>query len=152
MENFKKKIENLWFHYKVPILILLVIAIIGLDILITTPLDDHYDREIALISPTAFPPEQVDSLKNALSAEYGNINLNTYTVSLGDLNQDEVVLSKLDLDLGNKISSILLIEDLDAFKGATEVVDTSKAVQLKDLPRFAGIGFDSLWFIDRDSQ
>lgn len=150
MDN-KKKIQNIWYYYKIPIIIgIIAILIIGYTISnkLSAP---KYDNSVAIISKYNYPSaEQVEELKNVFNEKYGGtFDVVIYNVALGELGEDEVIISKLSLDLGNKISKYIFIEDMDTFKKTTADIEFSDVVLVSDVDWLSNLGLDNFCFATR---
>lgn len=148
--DIKKKIQNIWFYYKVPIIIGIFILAVFIDYQFTSTPEEKFDHSIALISQTFPTEQQSEEIKQIFSDKYGGtFEIRIYNVALGELNQDQVIISQLDLDLANRQSEYLLIEDLDAFKKATNELELHEVTLVSDLDWLVGHGVDSLYFAKR---
>ena len=148
--DFKKKLENIWFYYKVPIIIGIFIIAVFIDYQFFSKPEEKFDHSIALISQTFPTEQQSQEIKQIFSDKYGGtFEIRIYNVALGELNQDQVTISQLDLDLANKQSEYLLIEDLDAFKKATNELELHEVTLVSNLDWLVGHGVDSLYFAKR---
>ena len=151
MNDLKKKVENIWFYYKVPIIIGTVLLYLFISYGINKTEEPKYDYNIAIISENNYPSEEnVEKLKNIFSEKYdGTVGVNIYNVTLGEVGQDEVILSKLSLDLGNKISELFFIEDMDTFKKTTADIEFSDVVLVSNVDWLSNLGLDNFYFATR---
>lgn len=151
MEDFKKKFTNIWYYYKVPI----IIGIIALFVIVTTVVnkvnEPKYDHSIAIISKANYPSqEEVDKLKDVFEEKYGGECIVViYNVALGEIGEDDVTISKLSLDLGNRISDFLFIEDLDKFLEVANNIDINTQGLGKEFDWLKDCGVDELWLTTR---
>ena len=72
-----------------------------------------------------------------------------YNLALGQLGEDEVILSKLSLDLGNKISEYYFIEDMDAFKKATDNIEFESVALVSQIDWLNNLGLDNFYYCIR---
>lgn len=150
MNNLKKKLENIWYYYKKPIIIGLIIIVCVISVTTSSEKEEQYDHNIAVISLNYPSKEQCTKIKEAFSKQYGGtFGISIYNVKLTDLNQDQVTISKLDLDLVNTISEYLLIEDLDDFKKATNDLKINEVTLVSNIDWLKGLGADHLYFATR---
>lgn len=151
MNGIREKLEHFWYYYKTPALIALVVLLVVIESLITTPKTEKYDASVAVISPSGYSEESVAKLRDALEAELGGkVEVKLFMLDLGALNQDETDLALLDIDLRNRISKILLLDDVEKFEQATDNLSISEAVRVKDVEYLSGLGFDELWMVSRN--
>ena len=150
MNNLKKKLENIWYYYKTPIIIVVFILVCVLSVTTSSKKEEEYDHNIALISVNYPTEEECIKIREAYSKHYGGtFGLTVYNVKLTELNQDQILISKLDLDLRNTISEYLLIEDLDAFKKATNDLKIYEVTLVSNIDWLKGLGADNLYFATR---
>lgn len=145
----KKKLENFWYYYKYYVLIALgVIAVLVWVYLPSNRAEEKFDYCIGIVSPVYYDDEQIDALKEALSATYGKTDVRCYHVQLGASGQDEIEISSLDMDLIAGTSKAFLVADAETFK---EVVNAelSEAVPVSEIESLKGLGFDELSLISR---
>lgn len=149
--EFKKKIENFWYYYKVPFIICLVVLYLVCNVYISKKNEVHYDNSVAIISKDNYPSEeQVEEIRSTFEDKYGGtFDVVIYNVALGEENQDEVTLSKLDLDLRNKVSTYFFIEDMDTFKKTTSDIEFSEVVLVNDTEWLENLGLDNFYFAIR---
>lgn len=149
--EIKKKIENIWFYYKIPIIIGICVIGLIINVVISKMNEVKYDHSVAIISAENYPSEEnVEKLRNIFEEKYnGTVDVVIYNIALGELNQDEVLIAKLDLDLGHKISEFLFIEDMDTFKKTTADIEFSEVALVKDIPELQGLGLDNFYYCIR---
>lgn len=149
--DIKKKIQNIWFYNKIPIIIgIIALLILGYTVYnkLSAP---KYDHSIAIISKYNYPSaEKVEELRNIFEEKYGGtFDVAIYNVVLGELGEDEVTISKLSLDLGNSISKFIFIEDMDTFKKTTADIEFSDVVLVSDVDWLANLDLDNFYFATR---
>lgn len=151
MEDLRKKISNLWFYYKVPILIGIVAVLLIVATVINKVSEPKYDHSIAIISKYNYPnQENVERLTKIFEKKYGGtIEVKIYNVALGEIGEDENTISKLSLDLGNKISEFFFIEDIDTFKKTTADIEFSSVVLVSELDWLNNLGLDNFYYCIR---
>lgn len=135
MKDFKKKLSYIWYYYKVPIIIAVLVLMLTIDVIVTKAHTVTYDHKIAIISKEYFPSqEKVDELKETFEQKYdGTFDVVLYRIDLSDNNLDEVTTSKLELDLGNKLSEYLFIYDIDTFNIATNNMQFKSLEKVSDV-------------------
>lgn len=149
--DIKKKIENIWYYYKIPIIIGVIVLIIVVETVALKKDEQKFDNSVAIISKTNYPSqEEVENLRNAFIKKYGGtFNIVIYNIELGAVGEDDVTISKLSLDLSNKISTYLFIENLESFKETTNNLQINILGQGKEFDWLKDCGVDSLWFVSR---
>ncbi|MBQ0035763.1 MAG: hypothetical protein KBT35_02465 [Firmicutes bacterium] len=149
--DVKKKIENIWFYYKIPIIIGIIALFVVVETIIGMKETPKYDHSIAIISKENYPSqEEVDNLKKCFSEKYGGtFDVVIYNIELGAIGEDEVKISKLSIDLSNKVSTFLFIENLESFKETTNNIEINIEGQGKDISWLKDCGVDDLWFATR---
>lgn len=148
MDDFKKKLENIWYYYKVPIIIIGLIIIVTLDIIITTKPEEKYDHSIAFIA-TNFPEEEsLNKITDLFEKEYNK----TFKLEIFNLDfnyPDQVEISRLDLDLGNKISDYLIVEDIEGFEKAIADNIIIEIAQINEIDFLKGNNLDNYYLVTR---
>lgn len=149
MDGLKKKIENIWFYYKVPIIIIGIIIIVTLDIMLTTKSEPEYDQSIGIVATTFPSEENVDTIRQAFENKYNEtFKVETYKIDFNSNIIDEIESSRLDLDLRNSISKFIIVEDIDGFKKATNKNDWDVAL-IGNIDFLKGNGADNYYLIIR---
>lgn len=149
--DIKKKIENIWFYHKIPIIIGVLVIVLGIYTISEKLSTPKYDHSIAIVSKENYPSqENVDKLKDIFSERLGgSVDTVIYNVALGEVGEDEVILSKLSLDISNKISEYFFIEDMDAFKKATNDLEFSEVTLVSDIDWLSNLGLDNFYLARR---
>lgn len=149
--NLRKRIEHIWYYYKIPIIVgVAVIALIVYTINIKTN-EVKFDHSIAIISKENYPSEEnVTKIKEIFQDKYGGtFDVVIYNLALGELNQDETKLAKLDIDLRNKISEYFFIEDMETFKKTTADIEFKDVALVKNISWLNNLGLDNFYFCIR---
>lgn len=132
MEQIRKKLENFWFYYKIPLLIglaaVLVLGYLGVRRLNTTEPDYH----IGLVREIPCTDDQLQRLEARFAAAGEDCNgdgqilvkIHTYYVDLADTSENAGVsnadaVQALDADLIGKVSGLFLLEDPETFRRVT---------------------------------
>ena len=140
-----KKLENIWFYYKTPILIALaVILVLGYLGLQDAGAPDP-DYHIGLVSTTPRSDAQLAALTDGFAAAGDDLNgdgqvlvqLHTYFVDLADDSPNAGVdnadkVSALDADLIGSVSGIFLTEDPQTLLAVTGELFTDDPVPFGD--------------------
>lgn len=149
--DVKKRIENIWFYYKIPIIIGVIALFVIVETIAGIKETHKSDHSIAIISKENYPSqEEVDNLKNSFTEKYGGtFDVVIYNIELGAIGEDEVKISKLSIDLSNKTSTYLFIENLESFKETTNNIEINIEGQGKDISWLKDCGVDDLWFVTR---
>jgi len=151
MDKFKKQLENIWFYYKVPIIVGIIVIYVLSVTVIQKAKTIKYDYSIGIISLENYPSEEnVLKIKNIFEDKLnGSCEIVIYNVALGETGQDESIISKLDLDLRNNISCIFFIEDMEAFKKTTANIEFKEVVLVKDVDWLNNLGLDNFYYATR---
>lgn len=151
MEDFKKKIEYIWYYYKVPIIIGLAVVIVIADTVFMNAREPKYDHSVAIISKYNYPnQENVDKLTKTFEDKtQGSVDIKIYNIALGEIGEDDVLISKLGLDIANKISEYYFIEDMDAFKKSTAEIEFSSVDLVSNLDWLDNLGLDNFYYCVR---
>lgn len=147
----KKKLENIWYYYKIPIIIVIAVLALFVYTLKEKLSEEKYDHNIAIISKYNYPSEEnVYKLKEIFENKVGgSFNINIYNVALGEIGEDEIVISKLGVDIANKISEYYFIEDMEAFKKATSNVEFIEVSLVNDVDYLNNLGLNNFYFCIR---
>ena len=147
----KKKIENFWYYYKVHTIVALIAIYIIVSSIIGSSKGQEYDHSIAIISKENYPSqEKVDDLIEVFSKKYGGtFEVKIYNITLGAIGEDEIVISKLGLDIANKISEYMFIEDMDAFKKATNNIEFKEVALVKNINWLNNLDLDNFYYCIR---
>lgn len=151
MEDFKKKIEYIWDYYKAPILIGIAVLFLVVTTITNKATEPKFDNSVAIISKHNYPSQDnVDKLTKIFEERtQGSVDVKIYNVALGEIGEDENTISKLSLDLGNKISEFLFIEDIETFKKTTANVEFDSVVLVSDLDWLNNLGLDNFYYCVR---
>lgn len=132
MEHLRKKLQNFWFYYKIPLLIglavLLVLGYLGIQNRNTVQPDYH----IGLVREIPCTDAELQALNDTFTAAGRDINgdgqtlvqIHTYYVNLADTSENAGVsnadvVQALDADLIGNVSGIFLLEDVATFQRIT---------------------------------
>lgn len=126
-EAIKKRLTAFWYYNKVYVCIGIVIALIGIDMLVTSRQIIKPDFSAALISLDSYSAEELDALENAIAARAPDVNgdgrikveLRYYPVNVSgeeDLSYDYIAVSKLEADLAGRVSGLFLVSDPEGFQ------------------------------------
>lgn len=153
----KKRLQNFWYYYKVPVIIVLILLAVGLYFLLQ-PKTPPADYDAAIVSPRGLSDEQLNSIRSVLeqAGEDQNgdgavvINIHVYRFAIGADGQDRIEISRLDADLVGKVSGIFFTEDPEGFETMTNGIGkAADAVPISSLSLFSGCGIDDLYIIPR---
>lgn len=151
MNNIKKKFENIWYHYKAQILVAIGVIFVVVYSFANQGVENEFDHSIAIISKDNYPSEsQVEKMINAFESKYdGSFEVRIYNIEINGYQQDEVIVSKLGIDISNKISEYYFIENLDAFKEATNNLEFKSIKKVENINWLKDLGVDKFWFAIR---
>lgn len=150
MEDLKKKIENIWYYNKIPIIVGLCFLALLISTVVNKLDEPKFDHSIAIISKYNYPSqENVNKLKSVFEKKFGgSFNVTIFNVELGAVGEREELISKLDLDLRQKISEYLFIENLDQFKKATSNIELDVAL-VSEVDWLSDLELDNFYYATR---
>ena len=151
MDDFKKKISNIWYYYKIPIIIGVCVLSLVVGVIIDKKSEVKSDHSIAIISKSNYPSqEETNKLKNTFEDRIGgSFEVVIYNVALGEIGEDDVIISKLSLDIANTISEYYFIEDLDAFENATNNLKFKEIEKVENIDWLQDLGLDNFYYCIR---
>lgn len=151
MNDIKKKIANIWYYYKIPIIVVIAVLYLAIYSFVNYKPYKEKDHSIAIISENNYPSEtQVNSIINAFEKKYeGSFEVVIYNIDIDGYGQDETIISRLDLDLRNKISEYYFIDDLDGFNYATNNLQFASVEKVENIPWLQGVGVDDFYYCVR---
>ena len=103
---------------------------------------------MGIICTKYYDDSELEALTKALAAGHGSTNVLCYHVQLGAHGQDEIEISKLDIDLSFKTSSVFLVDDPEALVEST-VVEFTEPIPVSEIDEIKGLGFDDRFFGSR---
>ena len=132
MEQLRKKLQNFWFYYKIPLVValaaLLVLSYLGIQSRSTVQSDYH----IGLVRESPCTDAALQSLNEIFTTAGEDRNgdgqvlvqIHTYYVNLSDDSENAgvrnaEVVQALDADLIGGVSGLFLLEDVDTFQRIT---------------------------------
>ena len=154
----KKKLQNFWYYYKIPAIIILVIFAAGLYFFLTTRGSVPGDYHIAIISSRSCSDEQLSKVKTALEGagedQNGDgvtaVGIRVFHFAIGKDGQDMKEIAGLDADLVGKESGLFFTEDPEQFEASTNGIGkASGAVPVSEIPLLADCGLDDLYLLPR---
>jgi len=132
MEQLRKKLQNFWFYYKIPLLIALAAVLVLTYLLMqerNTVLPDYH---IGLVREIPCTDAELKALNDLFTAAGEDCNgdgqvlvqIHTYYVDLADTSENAGVanadsVQALDADLVGNVSGIFLLEDAATFRRIT---------------------------------
>ena len=133
MKSYVSKLSNIWYYYKIPIVIVLVVLAASVYLRSQSARAPKADYHIGLVSTTPRSDEAMKALEDSFAAAGYDRNgdgqilvrLHTYPVDLADdsenagVNNHEIVAA-LDADLIGHTSGLFLLEDPDTFQAVTQ--------------------------------
>ena len=154
----KAKLQNFWYYYKVPVIIVLVILAVGLWFFLQDRMIESADYDIAVVSPRGCSDEQAAVIRRTLEAAgrdqdrdgFVRADLHIYRFAIGKDGQDQTEVAKLDADLVGNVSGLFFTDDPESFERAVNgIVKAADAVPVSDIPLLAGSGLDDLYLVVR---
>lgn len=132
LEAIKKKVTAFWYYNKVAVCIGIVVALVGIDMLVTSRQIVNPDFSAALISLDSYSAEELEELENAIAASASDVNgdgrikveLRYYPVNVSgeeDLSYDYIAVSKLEADLAGRVSGLFLVSDPEGFQRSSHM-------------------------------
>lgn len=158
MKDMKNKLQNFWYYYKVPALIILAILAAGLYFFLTNQGSVTGDYDIAVISARSCTDEQLTLIRTAFGQagkdQNGDgiveVKTHVYRFALGEDGQDPKEVAGLDADLVGKMSGIFFTEYPDRFESVTNGIGkAADAIPVSDIPALSGCGIDYLYLLSR---
>ena len=145
MEQLRKKLQNFWFYYKIPLVValaaLLVLSYLGIQSRSTVQSDYH----IGLVRESPCTDAALQSLNEIFTAAGEDRNgdgqvlvqIHTYYVNLSDDSENAgvrnaEVVQALDADLIGGVSGLFLLEDVDTFQRITNNLLSGSAVSVEN--------------------
>lgn len=132
MEQLRKKLQNFWFYYKIPLLVALAAVLVLGYLRIQTHSTVRPDYHIGLVREIPCTDAELQTLKGTFSAAGKDLNgdgeivvqIHTYYVNLADTSENAGVsnaeaVQALDADLIGNVSGIFLLEDVATFQRIT---------------------------------
>lgn len=145
MEQLRKKLQNFWFYYKIPLLVALAAVLVLGYLGIQKHRTVHPDYHIGLVREIPCTDAQLQSLKDTFTAAGADLNgdgqvlvqIHTYYVNLADTSEDAGVrnaeiVQALDADLIGNVSGIFLLEDVATFQQITNNLLSGTAVSMEN--------------------
>lgn len=134
-----ESLRNFWYYNKIYIIVgILSLSLIVYSFVSSAKVDDGCNRYCAVISPEPFSEEQLAELKTALDDWTGDrFGVRYYRIALGELNQDDAILAKLDIDLSHKLSTYIFVEDPALFAESTDDLSVSEQGRADALEGFS---------------
>ena len=156
--HMKKKLQNFWYYYKIPAVILLAVLAAGLYLFLTKRQTVESDYNIAIVSPQSPSAEQLGLIQNALTSigkdQNGDgivlIQLRVFRFAIGEDGQDMNAVAALDADLVGNESGLFFVEDPEKFEKSTNGIGkAAEAVPVSGLQLLSGCGIDDLYLLMR---
>lgn len=157
MESMKKRLQNFWYYYKIPTLIILAVLAAGLYFLSQRETIQS-DYSVAIVSPRGLSGEQLAKIKTVMEQTGQDRNgdnavtvmIRVFRFAIGEDGQDTKEVAGLDADLVGKESGIFFTEDPKRFEEVTNGIGkAADAVPVSDVPMLADCGIDDLYFLVR---
>lgn len=153
----KKWLQNFWYYYKVPALIVLAAAAAGLYFYFTQRGTVPSDYDVAVITPRGCSAEQLAKLSGILEQagqdQNGDgsvaIQIHVYRFTVGGTGQDQSAVAGLDADLVGKLSGIFFTESPEQFEASTNGFTAADAIPVDNIPQLSGCGIDDLYLLVR---
>lgn len=122
MQDLKKKAQNLWYYYKVPILIGLAVLAAVVYMSALNRGEAKPDYQLAIVSPEYYSDAQIDELEAALAAlgtdRNGDgvvtVEVARYRLTIGSPANEQEALAGFDADLVGRRSGIYLLAEPEA--------------------------------------
>lgn len=153
----KEKIQNFWYYYKIPVIIVIVITGVGIYLL-TQRQTVHNDYDVAVVSPAGCSEEQLTQLQSILEAAGSDQDgdgavtaaVHVYRFALGEAGQDSEAVAGLDADLVGKVSGLFFVDNPEKFEEATNGIGkATDALPVSDAPKLTDCGIDELYVLVR---
>jgi len=145
MEHLRKKLQNIWFYHKIPLLVALAAALVLGYLGIQRHRTVHPDYHIGLVQEIPCTDAALQSLKDIFISAGEDLNgdgeiivqIHTYYVNLSDGSENAGVrnadvVQALDADLIGNVSGIFLLEDVETFQRITNNLLSESPVFLEN--------------------
>lgn len=127
MDKFRKTVENIWYYYKIPILIAVAVLAAGLYLGLQTASTPEPDYHIAIVRAMPLRDEERKEMEEAFMAAGQDVNgdgrvvvqIHTYYTDLSSSDPYADTVAALDADLIGHVSGIFLLEDVAVFQQIT---------------------------------
>lgn len=155
----KAALENFWYHYKIPVLIVAACLVTGCYLLFQQAAIPKADYEVAVVSPEYYSDEQLSALQAVIAAAGTDVTgdgqvivtVHRYCLKIGADGQDSTEIAALDADLVGNRSGLFLLEDPSVFEEATNgICRASEAVPCGDIKAFSEEDWNSLYAVVRE--
>jgi len=138
--DYRKKLQNFWFYYKIHLLIALAVVLILGYFAIQKAGTTAPDYHIALVREIPCTDTELQSLKDIFTAAGTDVNgdgqvlvqIHTYYVNLASDTPNADVVQALDADLIGGMSGIFLLEDVETFQRVTNNLLSDSATILEN--------------------
>ena len=155
--GMKNRIQNFWYYYKIPAIIILIVIAVGIYLLsLRETVRSDYD--IAIVSPRGCSEEQIKQIQSVLE-QHGKdldgdgiikIETHVYRFSIGKDGQESESIAGLDADLVGKMSGIFFVDDPEQFEKSTNGIGkAADAIPVSEIPLLSGCGINDLYLLVR---
>lgn len=154
----KKKVQNFWYYYKVPAIIVLIVLAAGIYLFLLQHRSVESDYHAAIVSPKSPSADQLERIQKALEGigqdQNGDgsvvVTLRVFRFAIGEDGQGMNEAAALDADLVGNQSGMFLVNDPEKFEKSTNGIGkAADAVPVSGIPLFSGCGIDDLYFLVR---
>ncbi len=116
--SFKKKLENFWYYYKTPVIIVIIVALAGIFLISEMTKSVPSDLSVALVSTGALSDESInfnEALPNVIQDidddGGANITISRLYISESMKKEDlDVMRQSLEAKLANKGATLFLVD------------------------------------------
>ena len=153
----KKRLQNFWYYYKIPVIIILAVLAAGIYFLSLRETEKS-DYDIAVVSPRGCSDEQLRKIQSVLEQagkdQNGDgavsVKIHVFRFAIGKDGQDRNEIAGLDADLVGKVSGLFFTEDPEQFEESTNGIGkAADAIPVSGIPLFSGCGIDDLSLLIR---
>ncbi len=154
----KTKLQNFWYYYKIPTIIVLILFAVGLYFYSTTRHTVESDYHAAIVSPQSRSGEQLGRILRALEGigqdQNGDgavvVELRVFRFAIGEDGQGMNEAAALDADLVGNLSGLFFVEDPVKFEQSTNGIGkAAEAIPVSEIPPLTGCGIDDLYLLVR---
>lgn len=154
----KNKLQNFWYYYKIPTIIVLILLAVGLYFFSTTRQTVESDYHAAIVSPQSPSGVQLERIQKALVGlgqdQNGDglvaVTLRVFRFAIGEDGQDMNEVAALDADLVGNESGLFFVQDPDKFEQSTNGIGkAADAIPVSEIPLLTGCGIDDLYLLVR---
>lgn len=170
LKTIKERFSYIWYYYKVPICVAIIVALVGIDVLVTSRQIVDPDYSVALISTDPYTGTELDAVEFAFRMHASDrngdgkvrVDVRYYQVNVSgeeDYNYDAIMVSKLEADLAGRVSGMFLMSDPEGFQRNSHMLAyldgtfpeedaadlENMVIPIRELPGLDGAAYDNVY-------